>query len=739
MRAIARQQSIFHLLSILLNLLVASHSIPLNRPSIAQPKDSIYNQLIKGQTLVVHEETGVVFSRVGYYYEVDDIFGLTVSVPVTQYVCSILPMEQAEKLSLCAEYHELLRSKIEQEDLSSHSSVSDFLNSTNNTGFSSEKVPTKTHHRHHQRSKRFIPLIILGVAAGGLGLFLLGTSIFNSVKGAMLSSRVSDIQNSVSDTNKQLHSLEVSVFTNTNSATQLARSFSKAQENMESMRDNVETIVSHISRLNSFAEAQTRYNLKTHAELVYERMKNSMRRIEQNDLNLDFVGMVEQNEILEIAYEHLQRFVPSTRESKATFVSRMLFAQTVQFFPTENGTHTNDTTGYYPEHLGNIVFTSYFSALKTDPFDKIQVYKITALPFYTVEKEKGRELSGLLKMVGLSNSGYIEWRDISEQQVCDFGDYIVCRDPPLIQKRINNMCLEQLVSTNRSFHCHVQDSPYSSPHFEKIRADVLVVSTRTPINCATTAGSYTFKNLTLVQLSCNDTFYCDCNINFVGDKRCQVFQPYVLKTVNEDVVSVVEPIRPLNISLLEVYPSASDKDLILTLEEQMKIPEKNTKDTERTATDLARQGTFGATRPAVIVFAVAMSVLAFIVLFLTLCLLNHYCRNTRATNSPIVNIGTTGNQPTNSVQTSAQEELSSLHDLLRAFAINKIVNKSYFCVTALQILLQIHVLLIVILSRTLEGFTFTISLIRHIKHSSFLYHIQRPYSQCPIQRTILKT
>jgi hypothetical protein len=152
--------------------------------------------------------------------------------------------------------------------------------------------------------------------------------------------------------------------------------------------------------------------------------------------------------------------------------------------------------------------------------------------------------------------------------------------------------------------------------------------------------------VTLVQLSCNDTFYCDGNINFIGDKRCQVFQPYVLRTVNEDVVPVIEPIRPLNISLLEVYPFASDKDLILTLEEQMKIQEKNTKDTERTAIDLATQGTFNATRPTVILFTVALSVLAFLILLLTLCLLNHCRRNFRATHSPIVNIGTTGNQPT---------------------------------------------------------------------------------------------
>ena len=145
--------------------------------------------------------------------------------------------------------------------------------------------------------------------------------------------------------------------------------------------------------------------------------------------------------------------------------------------------------------------------------------------------------------------------------------------------------------------------------------------------------------------------------------------------MNGDVVPVIEQIRPLNISLLEVYPFASDKYLILTLEEQMKIQEKNIRDNERTATDLARQGTLSATRPTVILFTVALSVLAFLVLFLTLYLLNHYCRNTRAQHSPIVNIGITGNQPLTSIQTSAHEELGSLHDLLRAFAINKIVNQ----------------------------------------------------------------
>lgn len=104
MLVIDRRQSIFLLITVLFNLFTNIHSVPLSHLSSEQPKDSIYNQLINGENLIVHEERGVVFNRVGYYYEIDDIFGLTVTVPVTQYLCSVLPMEQADKLSLCVDY-----------------------------------------------------------------------------------------------------------------------------------------------------------------------------------------------------------------------------------------------------------------------------------------------------------------------------------------------------------------------------------------------------------------------------------------------------------------------------------------------------------------------------------------------------------------------------------------------------------------------------------------------------------
>jgi hypothetical protein len=349
----------------------------------------------------------------------------------------------------------------------------------------------------------------------------------------------------------------------------------------------------------------------------------------------------------------------------------MLFAQTIQFFPSGNESHTNDTTGYFPEYLGNIVFTSFFSVLKTNPSDSIQVYKLTALSFFILEEEIGKELFGLPKLIGVSNHGYIEWRESEDKVVCDFGDYTVCRDPPIVQKRINNMCLEQLISTNRSFHCQVRNSMYSSPHFEKISSDVVALSTRTPINCAITGGSHVFKNLTIVHVGCNDSFYCEGNINFVGDKRCQTLQPYILKTIDDDVVPVVDSIRSLNFSLPKVYPFASDKNLVLTLEEQMKIQEKNIKETEKTGNNLSKQENLSTTRLMFIILTVALSTLLIVVTLLIVYLIYRCRRDLRASPTSVVNIGTTMNQPIKSKLQPTQDNLGSLYDLLKAFAVNK--------------------------------------------------------------------
>jgi hypothetical protein len=147
-------------------------------------------------------------------------------------------------------------------DIFRHSCPSIFLNSTNDTRFSIDKVSVGAYHR----GKRPLPLI-MGVTAGVIDLlFVGGVTMHSSIEAALLNNRISKIQKSISEINHKLHSLGVSVLTNTNTTAQLARSFSKPQGNMEMMQSNVETILRHVSRLDAFDEARTRCNLKTHVE-----------------------------------------------------------------------------------------------------------------------------------------------------------------------------------------------------------------------------------------------------------------------------------------------------------------------------------------------------------------------------------------------------------------------------------------------------------------------------------------
>lgn len=145
--------------------------------------------------------------------------------------------------------------------------------------------------------------------------------------------------------------------------------------------------------------------------------------------------------------------------------------------------------------------------------------------------------------------------------------------------------------------------------------------------------------------------------------------------MNEYFVPVVEAIRPLNISLLEVYPFASDRDLRLAVEEQMKIQERNIKETERTAINLAERGTLSETRPTVNIFAVALSIILSVVIFLSLCLVKQCRRSSHLQQSPIVNIKNNGYQPPHSTQPSTKDDLGSLHDLLKAFSSDKFVTQ----------------------------------------------------------------
>ena len=120
------------------------------------------------------------------------------------------------------------------------------------------------------------------------------------------------------------------------------------------------------------------------------------------------------------------------------------------------------------------------------------------------------------------------------------------------------------------------------------------------MNCTTGGDFHIFKNLSIIQLSCQKSLFCEGNINFVGNTLCQKAKPYILRTINNEFIPVIEPICPLNISLPQVYPYASDKNWIRTLEEQMNIQKNNLRKTEKTGSYIS-QIHLNSTKPLFIV------------------------------------------------------------------------------------------------------------------------------------------
>ena len=291
------------------------------------------------------------------------------------------------------------------------------------------------------------------------------------------------------------------------------------------------------------------------------------------------------------------------------------------------------------------------------------------MPFFIAEKEIGKEVFGLPKMIGVSKTGYIEWQEIGEHSVCDFEDYTFCRDPPIIQIRINNMCLEQLISTNRSFHCRIRDSLYAPPHFEKIGSGLMALSTSKPTSCATGGSFHIFKNLSIIQLGCNESLFCEGSINFVGNRHCQKAKPYILRTINNEIIPVIERIRPLNVSLPQVYPFASDKNLILTLEEQMNIQKNDLRKTEKTGGYIS-QIHLNAKKPLFIVLTFVFVIPIFII-FITICLIYRHRPNSNNSPTTTVNDSTTMYHRNRSTSNAMRDSSGSIYDLLMAFAKNK--------------------------------------------------------------------
>ncbi|CAF0953575.1 unnamed protein product [Didymodactylos carnosus] len=383
------------------------------------------------------------------------------------------------------------------------------------------------------------------------------------------------LQNTISATSQKLVTLQGSLFNVTQTTLELAKRFERSEYNTEQLEKAARNTIAKMKNFQDFTDDQIRYNIAKDIEHRYERLKSSMHRIANNELNFDFIGMSEQNELIETAYLQLKDSIPTLEESKSTFVTRMLFAQTVQFGPINENSSSPKVKDLIPKQMGSLVFTNYFMKLKISGNSTTQIYYILTIPSFT-GKNAG-EISSLPKLLALGEDGsYMEWMEKPDSASCDIGKYTICRNPSVSHDRIQNECLEEIIAGKGLKKCYTKPVPYSPPYVARILPGVVAISTNKNLTCVVNSKHWqNIRSLGIVNLGCEETLTCENNISFAGEKRCRSITPYVLQTKSDDILRVVDRVKNLNVNIPKVYPRTGDMDLVKSLEDQLASQQQN--------------------------------------------------------------------------------------------------------------------------------------------------------------------
>ncbi|CAF1055995.1 unnamed protein product [Didymodactylos carnosus] len=343
-------------------LLTITILICITIPVIENNKDSIFNHIMSEEPLIVDETSDVVLIRHGDYYEVEDLFALALSVPITEHMCSLIPIENSSQLIMYEEYKNRILSQGKEENSHKHSDTS------HNVTF--EEFTNSTHHR----SKRILPLIPLVV--GGIGcLAALVSGIFNvdnAYKTSELASRLSQVVHTLTEMGFHFNTMQSTLYNVTATTIDLAKRFDQSELNQQNLEKTTLDLVIKMKNIQDVTDELIYYNVDKEIERKFKRLKQS---ISLTDLNFDFLGMHAQDELIELAYDQLKNSVLNTEESKATFTTRMLFAQTVRFQPTNDTFSPSKADKFVPKQMGHLVFISFFAKLKLSD-KRAQIYSI---------------------------------------------------------------------------------------------------------------------------------------------------------------------------------------------------------------------------------------------------------------------------------------------------------------------------------------------------------------------------
>jgi hypothetical protein len=192
---------------------------------------------------------------------------------------------------------------------------------------------------------------------------------------------------------------------------------------------------------------------------------------------------------------------------------------------------------------------------------------------------------------------------------------------------------------------------------------VIALSTSNSINCALNGQDFRkFANVSLIRLECDEKIACENGVSYTGSKYCHNLKPYVLKTSAESIIPIVDKLRPLN---LTVYPFASDKDLVLSLEQQIVEQKAQIKKSKETGKQLLTIGNWEIS-PITGVVLISGFILVLVMVIIPFFLIYKCKKHDSKACGPIMQMNSVA-QPPPSNTSFVSGYSASLDDLLKAF------------------------------------------------------------------------
>ena len=422
----------------------------------------------------IHASSGLIFHYLSSYSPSNRVISLTVSIPLAQDMCYLLPVKAIQK------------------------------------------IPTCHRKSNHSRRKRFLTDIV----SIGIGSAALTLSTINTVQLLNLRQEVKTLQNTLSLVGANTNTHTAQLLHLTDGQLTLARELNHTQA----------AINSTISLVNDHSAVLQRHNevirnLLGYTQLLKHQLTSFIHSIETHFLHTSLTDILENRLNLRFIHPHdlpsvLDYIVSATNVSfnpnttalpLVDLVSRLIVQQQIDFVPATPASLRPD------QDIGVLLISSFFAATTTNQ-SQFSLYELLPIPF-TYAGTRLR-LANMPFVIGIDpiRQHLLRWTR-SESLLCNFRAMSLCRETPPTFTNWHTSCLYEILTNAPLTACRTEE--YPDPIFVHRLGNHWAISTNTTTPCHSISlndvdAPFSFSDntrilppITLIAVPPNTTLVCD--------------------------------------------------------------------------------------------------------------------------------------------------------------------------------------------------------------------------------------